>query len=140
MESSKLGLQRQAHRTVCSGDVHPRHALETSLYFVGIKPRTFEDLATRAHDMELSIANRGTKDFLVSEVKKGNNEINDTRKIINSVINKSTVVHKSPLKYFSKRKETKIERKHDGKEKHEPTLKERQEKLYPFPDFDVETC
>ncbi|KAA0052091.1 retrotransposon gag protein [Cucumis melo var. makuwa] len=24
IESSKLGLQRQAHRTVCSGDVHPR--------------------------------------------------------------------------------------------------------------------
>ena len=53
----------------------------------GIKPHTFEELVTRAHDMELSIANRGTKDFLISEVKKGNNEINDTTKITNSVIN-----------------------------------------------------
>ena len=68
--------------------------------------------------MELSIANRGTKDFLISKVKKENNEINDTIKITNSVINKSMVVHESQLKSFSKRKETKIERKHDGEEKH----------------------
>ncbi|KAA0062311.1 ty3-gypsy retrotransposon protein [Cucumis melo var. makuwa] len=31
IESSKPGLQRQAHRTVCSRDVHPRYALGTSL-------------------------------------------------------------------------------------------------------------
>ncbi|KAA0051326.1 ty3-gypsy retrotransposon protein [Cucumis melo var. makuwa] len=28
MESSKLGLQRQAHRTICSRDVHPSHPVE----------------------------------------------------------------------------------------------------------------
>ena len=74
----------------------------------GIKSHTFEELATRAHDMELSIANRGTKDFLISELKNGKNGINDIRKITNSVINESMVVHESPLKSFSKRKETKI--------------------------------
>ena len=47
------------------------------------------------------------------------------------------VVHESLLKSFSKRKETKIERKHDGKEKHWPTLKKRQEKVYQFLDSDV---
>ena len=62
---------------------------------------------------------------LISEVKKGKNEINDIRKITNSVINESMFVHKSPLKSFSKRKEIKIERKHDDEEKHCPTLKER---------------
>ena len=31
-----------------------------------IRPRTFEELATRAHDMELSIANHGSKkDFTI---------------------------------------------------------------------------
>ena len=32
---------------------------------LGIKQLTFEELETRAHDMELSIANRGNNDLLV---------------------------------------------------------------------------
>ena len=87
--------------------------------------------------MELSIANRGAKDFLVQKLQSGKNEINDTKKITNSVINKSMVVHVTPLKYFSKRKETKFEKKNDRDEKRCPTLKDRQEKVYSFPDSDV---
>ncbi|TYK26475.1 ty3-gypsy retrotransposon protein [Cucumis melo var. makuwa] len=34
----------------------------------GIKLRTFEELATRTHDMVLSIANMGAKDFLVQKM------------------------------------------------------------------------
>ncbi|KAA0064216.1 retrotransposon gag protein [Cucumis melo var. makuwa] len=103
----------------------------------GIKPCTFEELATRAHDMELSITNRGAKDFLIQKSRSDKNELDDTKKIANSVIKESMVVHATPLKSFSKRKETKIERKHDGDEKRQSTLKERQEKVYPFPDSDV---
>ncbi|KAA0065418.1 retrotransposon gag protein [Cucumis melo var. makuwa] len=103
----------------------------------GIKPRTFEELATRAHDMELSITNRGAKDFLIPKSRSDKNELDDTKKIANSVIKESMVVHATPLKSFSKIKETKIERKHDGDEKRRSTLKERQEKVYPFPDSDV---
>ncbi|KAA0032650.1 retrotransposon gag protein [Cucumis melo var. makuwa] len=103
----------------------------------GIKPRMFEELATHAHDMELSIANRGAKDFLIPKSRSDKNELDDTKKIANSVIKESMVVHATPLKSFSKRKETKIERKHDGDEKRQSTLKERQEKVYPFSDSDV---
>ncbi len=37
----------------------------------GIKPRTFEELATLAHDMELSIAFDGNEDLLVQDPHKG---------------------------------------------------------------------
>ncbi|KAA0047910.1 ty3-gypsy retrotransposon protein [Cucumis melo var. makuwa] len=91
----------------------------------GIKLGTFEELAPRAHDMKLSIANRGAKDFLVPKMGSDKNEIDNIEKITNSIIKESMVVHATPLKSFSKRKETKIERKHDGDEKQCPTLKER---------------
>ncbi|KAA0032490.1 retrotransposon gag protein [Cucumis melo var. makuwa] len=70
-------------------------------------------------------------------MRSDKNEINDIKKITISVINESMVVHATPLKCFSKRSETKIERKHDDDEKRHPTLKERQEKVYPFPNSDV---
>ncbi|TYK01334.1 ty3-gypsy retrotransposon protein [Cucumis melo var. makuwa] len=65
----------------------------------GIKPRTFEELATRAHDIELSIASRGTKGFSVLEVRKDKKETNDAKKIVKSTIKESMVVNMTPLKY-----------------------------------------
>ena len=59
---------------------------------------------TRAHDIELSIANKGVKYFLVPKVKRDKNENNDTKKITNSVINDSMVVQETPLKSFSKKR------------------------------------
>ena len=81
MESSKPELQRQAHRNVYSWDVHPRHALETSLYFVGDKTtHTFEELTTCVHDMELSIVNKEARDFLIPKMKSDKNQIDDAKK------------------------------------------------------------
>ncbi|TYK28163.1 ty3-gypsy retrotransposon protein [Cucumis melo var. makuwa] len=102
----------------------------------GIKPRTFEELTTRAHDMELSIASRGTKDFPVPEVRKDKKETKSAEKVVKSSVKESMVVNTTPLK-FSKRKEGRAEKKDDGSERRRLTLKERQEKVYPFPYSDI---
>ena len=90
----------------------------------GIKPRTFEELATRAHDMELSIANRGTKDFIVPKVKKDKKEMKDAEKIVKITVKESIVINMTLLK-FSKGKEVRVEKKDDESERRRMTLKER---------------
>ncbi|TYK22415.1 ty3-gypsy retrotransposon protein [Cucumis melo var. makuwa] len=91
---------------ICTQDMHWK-----LIYILQvIKPRKFEQLATRAYDMKLSIANMGGKDFLLKKMRSDKNEINDTKKIVNRVINESIVVQETSLKSFSKRKETKVER------------------------------
>ncbi|KAA0061095.1 retrotransposon protein putative ty3-gypsy sub-class [Cucumis melo var. makuwa] len=101
----------------------------------GIKPRTFEELATRAHDMELSIANRGNDDLLVLEVRKEKKEVKSTQKVLKGSTKEAMVVSTTPLKLISKEK--KMEKRQDEGKKRRPTLKERQEKIYPFPDSDL---
>ena len=58
----------------------------------GIKPHTFEELATHVHDMELSIANRGDKNILISNVK------NEKKKHVNVTLEESMVVNLALLK------------------------------------------
>ena len=53
----------------------------------------FEELATCAHDMKLSIANTRAKDFSVPKMMSEKNENSDTKKITNNVIRKSMVAH-----------------------------------------------
>lgn len=55
-------------------------------------------------------------------MRNDKDNVNDTEKIMNSVIKESMVAHVNPLKYFSKKKETKVEIKHDGNEKQCPAL------------------
>ncbi|KAA0065805.1 ty3-gypsy retrotransposon protein [Cucumis melo var. makuwa] len=86
--------------------------------------------------MELSIASRGTKDFPVPEVRKDKKETKSAEKVVKSTVKESMVINMTPLK-FSKRKEGRTEKKNDGSERRRLTLKERQEKIYPFPDSDI---
>ena len=81
----------------------------------GLKPRTFEELATRAHDMELSIANRGNNDLLVPEVRKEKKEVKSTQKALKGATKEAMVVSTTPLKLVSKEK--KMEKCQDEGEK-----------------------
>ena len=81
----------------------------------GIKPRTFEELATRAHDMELSIANRRNNDLLVLEVRKEKKEVKSTYKVLKGATKEAMVVSTTPLKFISKEK--KFEKRQEEDEK-----------------------
>ena len=89
----------------------------------GIKPRTFEKLATRTHDIELSIANRGNNDFLVSEIRKEKKEVKSTQKVSKGATKEDMVITTAPLKFISKEK--KFEKRQEEDEKRRLTLKER---------------
>ena len=103
------------------------------------KPRTFQELATKAHDMEMTIANRRNKPSSSYEFKKDKGEIK-----------KNSKPSKAPAKESmatSIEEPVRISRKSSPEEKKgafsrdvgrkRPTLKELQETKYPFLDSDL---
>jgi len=103
------------------------------------KPRTFQELAAKVHDMEMTIANHRSKPSSSYEFKKDKGEIKKNLKPAKEPAKESMATSiEEPVKIAGKcrPKENKGASLRDVGRKR-PTLKELQVKKYPFPDADL---
>jgi len=103
------------------------------------KPRTFQELATKVHDMEVTIASCRANSFDSIESKRDKVEFEKnvnfskgiTKEAMSTSISQPIRIMEKPKLWGKKSSSFKV-----VTNKH-PTLKELQEKKYPFPDSDL---
>ena len=136
-----LSLDCKDRLSESSGVAMCVQGMHWGLFYIlqGIKPHTFEELATRAHDMELSLSSHGEKGLPVDQQHKEKKDARRGDKSSRSMVKESMVIAVEPMKISSK--ENKRMEKRAGpmleREKRRLTLKEMEEKTYPFPNADV---